>query len=289
MNIPLYICLVCRVNVIEKYKSSHPDLPVIKLQLLHYEAEHKDKLIACIRQHCNKVFIARPQMQLHYKRDHLGEREHCSYCSKSFSQKSALDLHLDKEHPEKSGRPMTFICKVLGCEDSFSNQKNLERHTRMRHEKKKKKPKVAKQCPICAGSFKHMNQHIYRVHEEFQPLSCPQCGKKLKDKKTLKIHVQTIHMNARETVPCNICGKVVSKKVLPRHIKMVHDQIRHECTQCEKSYAVRVDLNSHVRSVHLGIKSPCRFCHMEFQRVSDKNRHEEKSHPVELEGVKETG
>jgi uncharacterized Zn-finger protein len=122
---------------------------------------------------------------------------------------------------------------------------------------------------------------------ELQLFSCPDCDKMFRDKQCLKNHEQTIHMNVRET--CHICGKVVTKSSLVRHIKIVHDKIRYKCTHCKKSYAGRADLKSHVRSVHQGIKSPCRFCHMEFQRASDKNRHEKKSHPVELQAVEETG
>ena len=169
--IPAAICKVCRINVVEKYKDSHPNLPIVKLKHLHYNAEHKEELVACIHRSCERIFITRPKMQQHYKHDHLKERAHCSFCSKSYTNEGWLSIHLDETHPEKSGRPLNYICQSLGCDASFSSSANLTKH------KRKHRPKIPKQCPVCGGCFKLLDKHISRAHEEIQPLPCPECDK----------------------------------------------------------------------------------------------------------------
>jgi uncharacterized C2H2 Zn-finger protein len=194
---------------------------------------------------------------------------------------------MDDQHPEKSSKPMTFICRNFGCDASFSCSENLSVHN-LKHVQRDK-ASVPKLCPTCGGYFKLLKEHISRAHKEFQSLPCPECGKMLKGKEALKYHVRSIHMNVRETASCHICSKMVTKSALRGHVKMVHDKIRHKCTYCKKSYVKRGDLKSHINSVHQGIKSPCRFCHMQFQRASDRNRHEKNSHSLKFQNIEETG
>ena len=284
-NLPASTCRVCRIDVIEKYKNSHPNLPIAKLKHLHYDAEHKEELVACIHHSCERTFITRPEMQRHYKHDHLKERAHCSYCSKSYTNKRYLSIHLDDQHPEKSGKPKTFICRNFGCDASFSCSENLSVHNKKHVQRKASIPKL---CPTCGGYFKLLKVHISRAHKGFQRLPCPVCGKMSKGKELLKKHIRSIHSH-RETVSCHICSKMVTKSALRGHVKMVHDKIRHTCTYCKKSYVKRGDLKSHINSVHQGIKSPCRFCHMQFQRASDRNRHEKNSHSPKLQKIEKNG
>ena len=59
-----------------------------------------------------------------------------------------------------------------------------------------------------------------------------------------------------KTEPCSICGKVLhDKKSLKKHVNTIHLNIKpHACQVCQKRFPVRNELLDHVRTVHDKIK-----------------------------------
>ena len=71
---------------------------------------------------CHKL-IRRDNMRRHHRDIHLRMRTHtCQFCGCSFSQKSTLESHLLRLHPEQP----TFACP--SCNKVYMLQEHLEQH-----------------------------------------------------------------------------------------------------------------------------------------------------------------
>ena len=193
----------------------------------------------------------------------------CSYCPKMVIS-SQLSLHIDKEHPEKSTRPMTHACYFPGCDAVFPRPCILKAHER-RHTPVKRVPPIPQKCPICEATFKSLKLHMMNYHNEASI-----------QKRRSRIH------HYRKPIPCDICGKTLMGPIALRiHQRAVHQRIRHNCPYCEKTYTSLSDMRCHVRAVHEGLRWNCRYCSIEFLRGSQRNQHERQAHAEELERDKE--
>ena len=85
-------------------------------------------------------------------------------------------------------------------------------------------------------------------HEPAPPLQqCPHCPYQCERTDKLKIHINSVHSDARP----------------------------HPCNFCEKRFKLKDKLNMHVNTVHLKRKPfECRFCNQVFGRKDAAKRHE---------------
>ena len=265
-------------------QDSYPDLSKKQLKILHYKLEHKDELFYCIVPGCDKTFIYQREKQMHYRRSHLKQRIHqCQHCEKTFSCPDRLRMHKDQDHPEKSKKQLNFCCSYEGCLARFTSNYSLVLHLRSKHKVPRKRG-APKMCPICQQPKLNLKMHMRTVHcKEADRLPCEICGKSFSAKHLLKQHQDRSHLGKsnNKKVVCTICGKEFSDNCLRQHIRAVHKKIRHQCSQCERSYVSPSDLRSHIKSAHQGQKFRCRICQMEFGRPTDRNRHEKKNHPTQ--------
>ena len=86
---------------------------------------------------------------LNYKQLH-----HCSFCSKTFSNSTLLDLHLRLHTGE---RP--YICDV--CSKAFSQKSDLVRHGRIHTGER---PFKCSLCDYCATQSSHLKSHMKGKH-----------------------------------------------------------------------------------------------------------------------------
>ena len=72
------------------------------------------------------------------------------------------------------------------------------------------------------------NEQIYK---------CEICDKELKNKESLKTHVNVVHNFVNEH-QCNICQKLFKLHTnLPSHIKVCHENKKnHKCDSCGKTF-----------------------------------------------------
>jgi hypothetical protein len=146
------------------------------------------------------------------------------------SEREQLPLLLVKIDAESKTTGEKFACKI--CDKSFMNSIELEHHvTQCRG--------GLFVCDICDKAFrsqKSLVKHKLGHSGTHQTLSCPECGKMLATRSTLREHLRWHEGLPR--VSCQLCGKMLaSEESRRKHVKAVHDKVKpHACEHCDYRY-----------------------------------------------------
>ena len=100
-----------------------------------------------------------------------------------------------------------------------------------------------------AQSCRSRPEHPDARHE------CEVCGRKFTEKRSLNLHLKTIHgVGDVKTFQCDVCSQVFKEKGnLKKHLAVVHgfgDVKTFQCELCSKVFNRKGNLNVHVRNVH---------------------------------------
>ena len=110
--------------------------------------------------------------------------------------------------------------------------------------------------------------HICRICNQFVPADL------------LATHNTQAHGHIRD-LTCMDCGKLFkSKRSLFGHRKEKHSGMLevHSCPECGKSFGRKSNLKAHRESLHYGKKFPCVYCERIFTNRSSMNQHIKKTH-----------
>ncbi|CAH2089991.1 unnamed protein product [Euphydryas editha] len=113
----------------------------------------------------------------------------CQFCSKAFTRKFNLKLHIMKHSGQisQTRRAVTRrSCPTPGCEKSFTSVTNLNTHIRIHNGER------PYECTECGKTFRSsttLNDHK-RIHTGVKPYMCPTCGKRFTTNK-LSAHMRT--------------------------------------------------------------------------------------------------
>ncbi|ODM96526.1 putative zinc finger protein, partial [Orchesella cincta] len=183
-----------------------------------------------------------------------------NYPSPRKSKSQPKSDSLDKSKP-KRGCKKRETCP--DCSRSFSKKGNLMVHMRECHTNLHKF-----ECVICGKNFKQkyvMMNHI-RLHTKEKPYSCKQCGKSFALKQYLQTHWFGKHWKASELFHCPSCTLTFAERTsLDRHIQTVHrkkgknevgtaptnmEKSRNfKCQVCSKAFMSKLVLHMH-KNVH---------------------------------------
>ena len=143
----------------------------------------------CICDLCGKLFRNLQSIRNHMRHQHLkipAPCFPCELCSKVCNTRTRLVEHVNQVHLNIK----TYSCDV--CDYKTAQVKCLKWH------KKNHAPKT--ECPICSKLVSNLKRHS-------------RCHNKAYTSNNAKHY---------EKVPCNVCGKVMMKHHLKRHLNMIH-------------------------------------------------------------------
>jgi hypothetical protein len=192
-------------------------------------------------------YVAREKLNAKGKKTRLYE---CKICHALRNSVGNMQRHLVAHRK---------VFKCTCCDVNFSTKNGLYFH-------KKKKSGNKFDCSLCKFSTYYvpfLRAHMKRSHpEKDEKVFCDICGKSLKNKMSLKSHLQS-HKSQDIKEVCGECGKLfTSVKYLRRHQKRVHSIKDHVCTysRCDKSFPSKCQLKAHVDRVHLKVhKFTCTY------------------------------
>lgn len=167
---------------------------------------------------CNRVFSTIVDYQTHKRVDHGIIRRQCNseakykcdYCGRMFNTLCAMPSHVRKcADLRKPEETKSFMCIV--CGKLFTSRRNLNEHMQVHGEPQK--------CNVCGRMVKAMARHLFRHKlNRMNPLG-----------------------------PCPICGKIIQRYAINRHIDAVHKEMNLEgriyrCDDCSAEFTKQNEL-----------------------------------------------
>ena len=213
----------------------------------HITTVHEGKnQFACFN--CGDSFVLRKELDAHMEFAH-DQMYNCSECEMSYGDKANLLDHIKYVH---ENREKIKPHKCPTCDACFERVKILQEHIDAVHEKKK--PHL---CSLCGSGFAYtsaLKAHIGNVHERKKSDLCSLCGKAFFSTSRMKRHFRIVHegiKEKREVLSCPHCDAMLKgKKSLKIHIESVHEKKRFKCTICDNTYSQRNNMMRHILTDH---------------------------------------
>ena len=120
--------------------------------------------------------LSHPQFEVRTKQKTYG----CSLCTKSFSSKQDLKIHMRVHTGEKP-----YSCSQ--CTRSFSVLGNLNAHLKVHTGEK---PYTCEQCSKSFSQAVGLRRHLKELHSGEKPYSCSQCSKSFARSTELQFHLR---------------------------------------------------------------------------------------------------
>ncbi|XP_055701310.1 transcription factor grauzone-like [Phlebotomus papatasi] len=261
------------------------------------ELKNRTRLVNHLNSHINpnkfkctqcdsKGFLTETGLNLHILSTHSPRELHkfkCEKCPRTFITGSRLNRH---QHTHLEEKEKNIKCPQ--CDKAFSLDCVMKAHLRTHDESAKFI------CEICAKIFKtkcDYNVHMKDNHSNTAApkFCCPKCGKMLKKKKLLQIHIER-HNEAGEIFKCNMCGKEAPNRfALKNHIQFSHIKVRkYACHLCGKAFKKPLGLKEHI-ATHSASQMlyTCLFCPKQFNSNANKYTHQKRRHPIEYMQMKQ--
>lgn len=114
--------------------------------------------------------------------------------------------------------------------------------------------------------------------------SCSQCGKKYKNKSSLKYHIK-MHLDTTKHF-CNICKQFKPSETYLEHnmfkcARLIQHERRFKCELCGKKFKTLGVLRTHEK-IHQEPQHACRFCGRRFVQKRNAELHEMRRHNLQI-------
>uniref|UniRef100_A0A1B0CRG7 C2h2-type zn-finger protein n=2 Tax=Lutzomyia longipalpis TaxID=7200 RepID=A0A1B0CRG7_LUTLO len=231
---------------------------------------------------CSKVYSRRALLNVHIRDKHTEEGlpYACSQCPKRFVTEKKLKVHETIHLPEEE----KYIHPCSFCGKKFRTVENLQAHVRAMHVRDK--PYV---CEECGKSFRKRGALTYHQmsHSDERSFQCSYCPKKFKNRPSLKRHLD-IHND--QMYECPHCDLKLKTKITLRMHMLVHSDIKkYKCHYCGNEYKRAKTFKDHL-FLHTGQRPyECPFCDKTFASGANCRSHKKKAHPAELAALEASG
>lgn len=237
-NVTLVKCELCGKNMKSSNLKAH-------MRLLH-----NDNKIVC--EICRKVFKTKKYLQVHKKYVHTDKRWPCSMCDRVFKGEFLVKWHMKKDH-------------VYSSSGSDGN-KNKTKPSRSEGDNKRSKPPIHV-CPFCAKSVsnRYIERHMKLFHSDCEGIKCKDCDKVCLSVEHLKLHFRDSHSDKKYM--CEFCAASFRNSSMLRvHLNTVHSDARnYKCNICDKTFKIKVGLKKHLY-VHEPVhRFQCNKCNLTFK------------------------
>lgn len=222
-----YACVVCKQ---ELSSSSRLDVH-LKSSLNAYE------YVPCIV--CDNIFLGPNELEAHMQNVHLGTsrfKTTCGVCGKVLKDGSRLEIHLLSHNNQTE----SSLCELCGKAMKTIKLKN---HMNEMH------PKTTLRCPHCAETFPTRSRLFTHKKKHLKPEDleqyCEICGKKVKGKRLLKLHLFT-HSSQRN-FQCDTCGSAFKQySTLAAHQRIHNGVFPYCCDKCSKPFRWKKTYDNHI-------------------------------------------
>ncbi|KAL0858296.1 hypothetical protein ABMA27_012196 [Loxostege sticticalis] len=238
----------------------------------HVNRAHREPtaLVSC--KYCDKTFRFKSKMKVH-ERVHTGEKPYkCDVCGKAFNSAYSLATHNFIHTDEKP-----FKCSFCeyACRDSSTLRKHQERHMGIKRY----------QCELCPKRYDFKTRlaaHVREIHTapELREHACSRCNSAFKDKRVLRRHIEVVH-DRKRACECSVCGKYIpDSHNLPAHMRTHVDAKPYACAfqGCTVRFRDKSDLKRHAVIHNPAKQVTCDHCGHSFSRKHHLMKHILKMH-----------
>lgn len=237
---------------------------------------------------CNAAFGLNKDLNSHMRNAHEPKIP-CPQCKCKFIRQTALDRHIEQSHGENASKKPTptrvtpqkkedqqALFKCDQCNYITEVRRYLKHHF-LRNHGEREFP-----CSVCNKRFgleKDLRQHM-KNHTDVNCVQCEECGKTLRSKFALQLHINSIHRGIKNTYKkeyvCDHCGKLCANKtVYNDHINKDHLNIkRFGCPLCPMSFFTKYNLRHHLVTHSTEKNYSCETCGKDFKRRSSLRIHQ---------------
>ncbi|XP_021343987.1 zinc finger protein 91-like [Mizuhopecten yessoensis] len=217
---------------------------------------------------CDQSFKTKVVLQRHIRTYHTTES--CDICGLQIHLQLMGNHKLAHEHENKS---RDFICSI--CEDSFKTADSFRTHLEIH--KNDDRPYT---CEVCGKTYitvRNLKEHA-RLHkdcEDTQRLrdsedSSIKNGSTIKNLQMPELDDISIGQKKKSVTPCNLCGKIFSKKLnLDLHLKR-HRREEKKRNQRKEIFKTEISLGNHIDNVHM--MKPCEVSVKTFTKGEPKHQ-----------------
>jgi Zinc finger, C2H2 type len=191
--------------------------------------KHSERLHNYLCKTCNRVYTSHRDLQDHsclYK---------CKKCNKGLKTAKALRKHLQLH----SSNRVRFECGHCGA--CFNTKPSLCSHIRSRGEHTN--PNQQLWCMPCGKKFSSglsLKHHTARVHTEGVFLCC-KCHAKFDTKEERRAHFRETHPKKKLLFDCPECGKKLSSRgSVKLHVNTVHKKLKPSLCQVRFNYFLTI-------------------------------------------------
>ena len=160
---------------------------------------------------------------------------------------------IPKATPQKMARKSTRIRTVKRFyDDPNTPEDKTEKTPKPRKPSKKEKQIICGDCGHLFQCVRDLTNHTNAIHLKLKLFKCQidGCEKSFPVKSSLQRHIRIIHEKLKPFFcqPCNL--EFSTQDQLNGHTARIHFKIRHECTECQRSYSDKSNLKRHIKNKH---------------------------------------